>query len=106
MVPSKAFGDVMNMALVTVTLAIDLVALSAILFRLSSYGFTPNRIAVLGANLLVFCHLCGIVLQYVQFCRGAQIFSSLENWIVGYLPAYTLWTGIVAFLFPFVFRFK
>lgn len=102
----KAVGDFMNIALVAVTLAIDLIALSAIFFRLSSYGFTPNRIAVLGANLLVFCHLCGIVFQYVQFLRGAHAFSSLEDWIAGYLPVYTLWTVIVAFGFPLFFIFK
>lgn len=103
---NKVIGDFMNIALVAVTLVIDLVALSAILFRLSSYGFTPNRIAVLGANLFVFCHLCGILLQYVRFFKGASAFSSLEQWIVGYIPAYTVWTVIVAFGFPLFFWFK
>lgn len=102
----KTAGDFMNIALVTVTLIIDLVALSAILFRLSSFGFTPNRIAVLGANILVFGHLCGIALHYIRFFKGSSAFSSLEHWIAGYLPAYTAWTTIVAFGFPVMFWFK
>jgi hypothetical protein len=61
--------DLMNIGLVSVTLLIDLVALAAIVFRLSSYGFTPNRVAVLGANVLAFCHLAGILFYYVQFVR-------------------------------------
>ncbi len=51
----------MNIALLSVTLVIDLIALAAIFFRLASYGFTPNRFAVLGANLVAFGHLLGIL---------------------------------------------
>ena len=47
------------------TLAIDLIALSAILFRLTSFGMTPNRIAVLGANLIVLFHLVLILIKYI-----------------------------------------
>jgi len=39
--------------LLAVSLVIDLIALSAILFRLTSYGLTPNRLVVLGANLII-----------------------------------------------------
>ena len=42
--------DYVNVALLVVTLVIDLIALSAILFRLTSYGLTPNRVVVLGAK--------------------------------------------------------
>ncbi len=102
----KGLMDFMNMALVSVTLIIDLVALSAILFRLTSYGFTPNRIAVLGANLLVFCHLAGLIYHYLRYVRGERPFKRLENWISSYIPVYTTWSVIVAFGFPFFFRFK
>ena len=103
---SPGIVDFMNMGLVSVTLLIDLVALSAILFRLSSYGFTPNRLAVLGGNLLAFCHLAGILYRYVRFARNQGPFESLENWIAGYIPAYTTWSLIVAIAFPAMFRFR
>jgi len=98
--------DVMNMGLVSVTLIIDLVALAAILFRLTSYGFTPNRIAVLGANLLVFCHLAGILRHYARFAKRKAGFDCLDRWIVKYLPAYTTWSVVVAVGFPIIFWFK
>jgi uncharacterized membrane protein YidH (DUF202 family) len=98
--------DFMNMGLVSVTLLIDLVALSAILFRLTSYGFTPNRLAVLGGNLLAFCHLAGILYRYVRFARNKGAFESLENWIASYIPAYTAWSLVVAIAFPAMFRFR
>ena len=104
----KARGplDYMNISLVSVTLAVDLIALAAILFRLTSYGFTPNRVAVLGANILAFCHLAGILVRYIQFLRKTNSFESLELWIVRFLPAYTCWALIVAIVLPVLSRFK
>ena len=106
--PKEAPGavDFMNIALVAVTLLIDVVALSAILFRLTSYGFTPNRLAVLGGNLLAFGHLAGILFRYLRFTRRKAPFEALETWIVGYIPAYTAWSLIVSFAFPLALRFK
>jgi hypothetical protein len=54
--PEESHGqpiDNVNFALVVVTLAIDAIALSAILFRIASFGFTPNRVIVLGANPII-----------------------------------------------------
>ena len=102
----RVFGDFMNIGLVTVTLIIDVVALSAMVFRVTSYGFTPNRLAVLGANLLIFCHLTGIVYHYARLVFRKSAFTPLETWIASYLPAYTLWSIIVAFAFPLAFGFK
>ena len=103
--PSAGALDLMNLALVSVTLVIDLVALSAIVYRLSSYGFTPNRVAVLGANLLIFGHLAGIAHHYLRFIRNRAPFAVLENWIVRYLPAYTAWSVVAAVALPLLFKF-
>ncbi|HNR68872.1 MAG TPA: DUF4153 domain-containing protein [bacterium] len=101
-----AVADFLNIGLVLVTLIIDLIALAAILFRLTSYGYTPNRLAVLGANLLVFCHLAGILYLYVRFVVKRQSLTSLDQWIVGYLPVYVIWSVFVAVAFPLIFSFK
>lgn len=98
--------DFTNIGLVSVTLAVDVIALAAILFRLTSYGFTPNRVAVLGANLLAFGHLAGILWHYVGFIRRKSDLDHLDRWIVRYIPAYTTWTLVVAVGFPLVLRFK
>ena len=103
---SAGVMDWMNIGLVAVTLAIDAVALAAILFRVSSYGFSPNRLAVLGANLLVFVHLAGILHHYLRFVRKSQGFGDLEKWIAGYLPTYTAWSLVVMLGFPLAFRFR
>jgi hypothetical protein len=99
-------SDFMNLALIVVTLALDLVALSAIVFRLNSYGFSPNRVAVLGANLLVFGHLLGLLVHYFHFIRGLGSLERVERWITSYIPMYTVWCSFVALAFPWLFRLR
>ncbi|MBU2560609.1 DUF4153 domain-containing protein [archaeon] len=98
-------GDYINFALILVVLIIDLVALSAILFRLTSYGLTPNRIAVLGINLLIFVNLAGVISNYVRFFQEKSGIKSIEVGIARYLPVYAVWAAFVAFGFPLIFFF-
>ena len=97
--------DYMNLALVCVTLLIDVIALSAILFRLASFGFTPNRVAVLGANVVILGHLVWICLTYIGLVRGKVGFVAMERVVGAYLTVYVFWAAIVVFVLPLVFRF-
>jgi len=45
-------------AIAGLSIAVDGIALSAIIYRFASYGVSPNRLAVLGGNLLLFGYLC------------------------------------------------
>jgi len=101
-----AFNDRIIFALLTVALVIDCVALSAILFRLTSYGITPNRLAVLGMNLIVFVHLVRITVNYFRFLLGKVKVEIIESAITRYLPIYSLWALFVAIFFPIIFSFK
>ena len=101
---TRIVSDYIAIALVMVALIVDLIALSAIVFRLASYGLTPNRLAVLGANLLVFGNLAGILYYYAGFLRGKMDMQVVENWITRYLPLYAVWTIFIVFAMPFLFR--
>ncbi len=103
---SSKILEVTNIALVLTTLIIDIVALSAILFRLTEYGITPNRIAVLGANLLIFIHLCGFLKRYIEIAKSNKDYSAIEKWTANYLPIYSSWSLIVAIGFPVLFGLK
>ena len=102
----QKFNELYLLALSVVTLIIDLVALSAILYRLGEYGFTPNHVVVLGSNLLVFGNLVLIKpdLYKVKF-RNEQI-KGVEMTIANYLPVYAGWTDFVVFILPLLFGFK
>jgi len=68
----RHLGDVVNVALIGLALVIDIVALASIVFRLSSFGLTPNRIVVLGVNLLIGGHLAWILVAYGQLMCKKQ----------------------------------
>jgi hypothetical protein len=89
-----------------VTIAVNAIALSAILFRISEWGITPNRLAVLGGNILILINLLLVTLQLTKVLKQQAKTSSVGNVIAKYLPIYVLWTIIVTFLFPFLFGFK
>lgn len=97
--------DHVNVALVVVTLAIDAIALAAILFRLTSYGLTPNRVVVLGANLVVMTHLALTCRAYVGVIRAERGAAEVRQAMTGYLPVYVAWAALVSFVLPVAFRF-
>ncbi len=98
-------SDYVNVALVFVTLVIDVIALAAIVFRLASYGFTPNRVVVLGANLVIMAHLAWTFRAYVSLVRRTGGMEPVRRAVAAYLPAYVAWAAVVVFVLPFVFGF-
>ena len=98
--------DYLNLALIVVALIIDGIALSAIVFRLSSYGISPNKLAALGENIILFVNLAGLAVYYLRYFMKKCHFSVLERWQTGYLGFYLAWTAVVAFLFPILFGFS
>ena len=99
-------GDYIHILLIGVALILDAVALSAIVFRLASYGFTPNRIAVLGANLIVCGNLAGLFWHYLRFARGKGELAAAKAFTAGYLTVNVLWAAFVTVAFPLIFRFR
>ena len=97
--------DLVTLGLLVTGLTVDLVGLSAILFRLSSYGFTPNRITVLGANLLIFVNAAGLLRSFLNDWRRNAGLNATYQWLSSYLPAYSVWTAFVTFLLPLIYRF-
>jgi len=102
--PADAF-DVMQVILVISALLADAVALWAIAARISEFGFTPNRVAALGENVILLVNLAWSAVLYVRFLRGRGPFTDLERWQTNYLPVYGIWAAIVVAVFPPVFRY-
>ncbi|MCB0513476.1 MAG: hypothetical protein KDC60_03500 [Bacteroidetes bacterium] len=101
-------SDYLNIGLAFATIILNIIALSASVFRTISdiYGLTPNRITILAINLLVFIHLLGILINYIRFVWKGSSFEKLESWIAGYLPYYAVWTILVSVLLPVFFWYK
>lgn len=99
----KSISDYINFALIVLALIIDSVALSAIVFRLSSYGITPNRLAVSGVNILIWINLIWIMISYLGYLRNKNDPRAIQDAVTKYLPVYGLWAAFVTFTFPLVF---
>ncbi|KPQ09118.1 MAG: heme handling protein Hhp [Algoriphagus marincola HL-49] len=85
------------------TLLVNAVALSAIIFRINEWGFTPNRTAILGINILMMVHLIWVGKNLLLTVRSKKSTEQVGQTISNFLPAYLVWAGLVAFLFPIVF---
>ncbi len=93
-------------ALACITLIVNGIALSAIIFRLAQWGITPNRLTVLGGNTIIFIHLILVTIQLFKISKRDGDILSVERSITAFLPVYAGWTIIVTFLFPLIFQFK
>jgi hypothetical protein len=98
--------DVLQVVLLASALLVDAVALWSIAARITEFGFTPNRVAALGENVLLLVNLAWSAVLYTRFLRGRGAFSSLERWQTDYLPIYAVWAAIVVVLFPPLFGYR
>lgn len=103
---SPGWFDWLQLLLVAAALLVDLIALEAIALRISDFGFSANKIAALGENLILLLNLAGAAVLYARFLIGKRSFSVVERWQTTYLPVYPIWAGIVVVVFPIIFRFQ
>ena len=102
----QKFNAAVLFALSIFTIVIDLIALSAIFYRLGEYGMTPNRLAVLVSNILVLGNLILIMTDLFRINFRSGQFSKVETTVARYLPVYLIWVLIVTFGFPLFFGMK
>ena len=100
------FFDGLQLLLVVSALVVDGVALWAISARISEFGFTPNRVAALGENLILLVNLAWTAWLYARFLRRRGSFAALERWQIAYLPVYSVWAALVVVVFPPVFGYR
>ncbi|RAU81847.1 hypothetical protein [Pontibacter arcticus] len=92
--------------LAAVTILVNGIALSAIVFRIAEWGITPNRLAVLGSNMLMLLNLLLISFSLFRSLTSKSDVASIGRAIAVFLPVYTIWAIIVVFLFPLFFSFN
>jgi hypothetical protein len=100
------FFDGLQLLLVLSALVVDGVALAAIAARISEFGFTPNRVAALGENLILLVNLTWSGWLYARFLRHRSSFAVLEGWQIAYLPVFSAWATLVVVVFPPLFGYR
>ncbi|WP_199484781.1 permease prefix domain 1-containing protein [Actinomadura craniellae] len=99
------FFDRMQLALVVSALVIDALVLLAITGRITEWGFTPNKTAALGENIILLANLAWSAWLLLGFVRGRMPFAHLERWQTRYMVVYAAWAWTVVLTFPPLFDF-
>jgi hypothetical protein len=99
------FSDVLTLVTVAGSLLLDLFVLWSLVARIGDLGWTANRVAALGLNIVLVVVLAGAAWLGARFLAKKAPMSQLERWQTGYLPVYGLWAAAVALVLPPVFGF-
>ena len=97
--------DRIQLIAVASALLLDLMVLGAMVARIGDLGFTANRTAALGLNLVLLANLAGAAWLSVRFLTGRSTLHRLERWQTTYLPVFALWAATVVVVLPLVFAF-
>ncbi len=96
----------LNLALIIAALVIDCIALYGIAGRLAEFGFSPNKTAALGENILLLGNLIALAIAYLRVAAGRATYQAVLAWQVRYLPVYFVWMAFMVFVLPVIFRFQ
>ncbi len=106
--PSRPAGlmDRVQLLAVASALVLDVMVLGSMVARIGDLGFTPNRVAALGLNLVLLVNLGGAAWLSAQFLTGRTAFHRIERWQTAYLPTFAFWAATVVAVLPPLFGFK
>ncbi|MCL2211337.1 MAG: hypothetical protein FWB95_05390 [Treponema sp.] len=90
------FINICSYILPFITLVLNSVTISAVIYRLNEYGISANKIVLLGTNVIMTGHLIFMIYSKVRY-------KKIER-NVKYLPVYFIWALCVVFLFPLIFK--
>ena len=106
--PARGPGwmDRIQLVAVGAALVLDAMVLGAMVARIGELGFTPNRTAALGLNLVLLVNLAVTAWLSVRFLAGRGTYHRLERWQTSYLPVFGLWAAAVVVVLPPLFAFR
>jgi hypothetical protein len=102
---SPNWMDRIQLVAVVSALVLDLMVLGTMIARIGDLGFTPNRTAALGLNLVLLVNLAGAAWLSARFLTGRSRLHRLERWQTTYLPVFALWAATVVVVLPPLFAF-
>jgi hypothetical protein len=97
--------DRIQLVAVVSALILDVMVLGTMVARIGDLGFTPNRTAALGLNLVLLVNLAGAAWLSARFLTGRTRLHRLERWQTTYLPVFALWAAAVVVFLPPLFTF-
>jgi hypothetical protein len=102
---SPDWMDRIQLVAVVSALVLDVMVLGTMIARIGDLGFTPNRTAALGLNLVLLVNLAGAAWLSARFLTRRSTLHRLERWQTTYLPVFALWAATVIVVLPPPFAF-
>ena len=97
--------DALTTLLAAAGLVTNVLVLAAIIGRIADFGWSPNRAAVLGINLILLVNLAGTVWVYAAAWRRRRPLADIERWQTAHFGVYAAWAALVIVAFPPIFDF-
>jgi hypothetical protein len=102
---SPNWMDAIQLVAVASALVLDVMVLGSMIARIGDLGFTPNRTAALGLNLVLLVNLAGAAWLSARFLGRRSTLHRLERWQTSYLPVFAFWAAAVVVVLPPLFAF-
>jgi hypothetical protein len=84
---------------------LDVLVLVSMFGRIGELGFTANRVAALGLNIILLVNLVVTAWLIGRVLVRRALPVRLEQWQTGYLPVFAAWVALVVLAMPPVFGF-
>jgi hypothetical protein len=84
---------------------LDVLVLVSMFGRIGELGFTANRVAALGLNIILLVNLVVTAWLIGRVLARRALPVRLEQWQVGYLPVFAAWVVLVVLAVPPLFGF-
>lgn len=107
---SSIFTKALYIVLPIVAILFDILVLTSSLYRLAEYGITPNKITLVGTNLVMLGNLVFItffnIKSILNIFKNNEDIKDIKNITIGdsksvfYIYVYAAWAFIVCFILP------
>ncbi|MEO8094694.1 MAG: permease prefix domain 1-containing protein [Pseudolysinimonas sp.] len=96
---------VIQLVAVLAAILLDVVVLISMLSRVGEFGFTANRVAALGLNVVLLVNLAVTAWLCIRQVAGRESVARLERWQTGYVTVFAVWVALVVLVLPPMFGF-
>ncbi|HUG49362.1 MAG TPA: hypothetical protein VLZ78_00020, partial [Terrimesophilobacter sp.] len=97
--------QIIRLVAVVAAIVLDALVLVSMFARVGELGFTANRVAALGLNIVLLVNLAVTAWLIVRVLAGRERPARLEQWQTGYLTVFAAWVTLVVLAIPPLFGF-
>lgn len=98
--------DAIRLSAVSAAVVLDGLVLFSMFSRIGEYGFTANRVAVIGLNIIVLVNLAVTAWLLIRLLARRSPAIQLERWQTAYLPIFAIWAAAIVLVLPPIFGFE